>query len=131
MRDRTQRALPPPSHLALRLIPTTRQRAMRCTCDVAKVRPRGSPALRAADRTPRGLVAAGDPFLQVRSFGADGGIRPVTRVDDRVGVEDEQPVTDRVDDRAEVGERTTGRARAAGEQRVPAEQPALTGQVEA
>jgi len=89
------------------------------------------PALRAADRAACGSVAAGDPFLQVGPFGADGGIRPVTGVDDRVRVEDEQPVADRVDDRAEVGERTPGRARAAGEQRVPAEQPALIGQVEA
>ena len=55
----------------------------------------------------------------------------MTGVDDRVRVEDEQPVTDRVDDRAEVGERTPGRARSAGEQGVTAEQPALVGQVEA
>src|SRR5690242_21235557 len=76
-------------------------------------------------------VAAGDPFLQVGAFGADGGVRSVTGVDDRVRIEDEQPVTDRVDDRAEVGEGTPGRARATGEQRVPAEQPALIGQAEA
>jgi len=56
---------------------------------------------------------------------------PQAGVDDRVRGEDEQPVADRVDDRAEVGEGTPGGARAAGEQRVTAEQPALVGQVEA
>src|ERR1700751_478591 len=57
--------------------------------------------------------------------------RPVTGGTHRGGVEEGQPVTDRVDDRTEVGEGTPGRARAAGEQCVPAEQPALIGQVEA
>ena len=78
-----------------------------------------------------GLVAAGDPFLQVGGFGADGGVWAVAGMDDRGRIEDEQPVADRVDDRAEVGEGAPGRARSAGEQRVAAEQPALVGQVEA
>jgi len=55
----------------------------------------------------------------------------VASVDDRVRVDDQQAVTDRVDDRAEVGKGTPGRPRAAGEQRVTAEEPALAGYVEA
>ena len=77
------------------------------------------------------LVAPVDPFLQVRRFGTDGGVGSVAGVDHRVRVEDQQAVADRVDDRAEVGKGPSGRARTSGEQRVPAEQPALLRQVEA
>jgi hypothetical protein len=76
-------------------------------------------------------VSAGDPFLQVGSLSTDGGVGPVAGVDDRVLVKDQQPVTDRIDDGAEVGERAAGRAGTAREQGVAAEQPALAGEMEA
>jgi PAS domain S-box-containing protein len=77
------------------------------------------------------LVAASDPLVQVRCLRADSGAVPVAGVDHRAGVQNEQAVADRGDDRAEVRERPPGRARAAGEQGVAAEQPALAGHVEA
>jgi hypothetical protein len=37
-------------------------------------------------------VSAGDPLLQVGPFGADGGVWPVAGLDDRVRVDDQQPI---------------------------------------
>ena len=77
------------------------------------------------------LVAASDPLVQVRCLRANRGAVPVAGVDNRVRVQDQQAVADRGDDGAEVRERPPGRAWAAGEQGVAAEQPALVGHVEA
>ena len=77
------------------------------------------------------LVAASDPLVQVRCLRANRGAVPVAGVDNRARVQHEQAVADRGDDCAEVRERPPGRAWAAGEQGVAAEQPALVGHVEA
>src|ERR1700733_10085258 len=53
----------------------------------------------------RRSVAPVDPFPQMGPFGTDGGVRSVTGMDDGVRVEDQHPVADRGDGRAEVGER--------------------------
>src|SRR5437016_2245892 len=70
----------------------------------------------------RNLPTPGDPFLEVRALGADGGVSAVARVDVRVVGQREQALTDRSDDPLEADGVMVGIARPAGKERVTCKQ---------
>lgn len=76
-------------------------------------------------------MAALDPFVELRRLGTHGRAVAVPGPHGRRGRQREQPLPDRVDDRREVRERTPGGPRPAREQRVPGEDGAQRGRVQA